>query len=405
MKNRFVGNSIFLILSRILPQALNLLFLAILADALSLEEFGKFTVLNSIVLLGNAFTTMGVDVALIRDLRPGTQNQLIPASFWIQTFASLIWIFFCIFTAAFTHAGPELPLIHLSLFPMAWMTVCGGVYRAYQRMDLMIWRNLSSLVFLTGLAPVLYLFPANVFSATCLFVAAHFGAAFLTSVFLPSAGARFTFSWRPVWANIKAMWRSSWRLALFNPIGVLTLRTGIFGVALGAGNAAAGWFSTSLRIIEALKTFHFSTTNSLMPAIAREAEGQRSPKTGFFAITLLWSILAVVVIRAFGLPLLTFIFGPNYAGAYPLLLVMSWSLIPHTVTVFCTMLLVMKGRESEALKANLAGLASALVFYTALILKSGLAGAAAAFVLTESFLAAWIGAIVFLHRERVRLHD
>ena len=56
MISRLQRNSLHLLLARITTQALSILFIALLARRLGVADFGQFTFIAAIILLGNTFT-------------------------------------------------------------------------------------------------------------------------------------------------------------------------------------------------------------------------------------------------------------------------------------------------------------------------------------------------------------
>ncbi len=60
-------NSTWLLLARLTAQALAILFIAITARKLGLDDYGHFAFIASILLIGNTFTNFGTDTFLIRD--------------------------------------------------------------------------------------------------------------------------------------------------------------------------------------------------------------------------------------------------------------------------------------------------------------------------------------------------
>jgi O-antigen/teichoic acid export membrane protein len=67
-ENSVRQNSFWLLFSRLTAQGLAILFIALIARRLGVDDFGQFTFIGAVVLIGNTFTHFGANTYIIREL-------------------------------------------------------------------------------------------------------------------------------------------------------------------------------------------------------------------------------------------------------------------------------------------------------------------------------------------------
>src|SRR5688572_24366 len=85
-------NSLWILISRVITQALSVVFIALVARRLGTGVFGQFTLLAATVYIGNVFTTFGTDALLIREI--ARQEKFAPLAstvLWVQISLSVLW--------------------------------------------------------------------------------------------------------------------------------------------------------------------------------------------------------------------------------------------------------------------------------------------------------------------------
>jgi O-antigen/teichoic acid export membrane protein len=85
---------------------------------------------------------------------------------------------------------------------------------------------------------------------------------------------------------------------------------------------------------------------------------------------------AAALIAAFGGDLVTFVFGPAFTGAGPVLAVMGWLVLVRIVEGALAQALTVQDRQTQALAAHAAGLAVNIALTVVLLPRVGLVGAA-----------------------------
>lgn len=388
-------NSFRLALARFGAQALNLLFVVFAARRLGTTDFGYFSFLAALLLLGNTFTTFGTDTLLIRELaRAGTTTDLLPRVFNLQITLSVLWIgIILLFTS-----DSLLFLFSFSLFPLALSSVASAVFRAFERMDL-YWQT----TLFGSLAQLIAaLFAWNI-ASLCLFATLGYVAAALISLAFCCASFP-TFRLFPL-LDFRPLLRLVLPFALLTLLSVLNQRLGLFSVTALLGERDAGYYSAAARLVEGLKLGHYAVLGALLPALSRAAQNARQAlRLSFFTLLGFSTLLSTAVTLA-APPLVTRLYGSAYMSSVEPLTILAWTLVPYTVSAFIAVELVSREHEVLLVKATAVSLGTFLALYFELITFFNLNGAAYAALAGEAlqaaiFILAWRKA----HKPPARLH-
>ena len=386
-------NSLWLLFARVLTQGLSIVFIAVAARNLGVKVFGHYTILASIVYLGNVFTTYGVDVMLIREIaRERRVTQLASTALWVQIYLSLLWcvIFFIgSFPFLTLEQAVTLFLYNLSLLPIAFYTVFSSVMRAFERMDLFMGLNLCNAL-LQVLGAIVFVKTYNDLLILCIWLVIAQVLTALVGIFLCKANVpAFSLKMSPVFSDVLELIRSRWRIALFLPLSLLSQRLNLFMLSSLSGDISTGWFSASARLVEGLKLGHFAVTNSLMPSMSRPASPQQQTIYTFSLYGLmLWSVVVAVIVTFMADPIIVLIYGTAFVPSVDVLKIIVWVLIPYTFSIYFSLTLIMRGAEALVLNANLICLIIAAGLYLFLIPRFGVHGAAWGTLATEILQAA-----------------
>ncbi|WKZ47503.1 MAG: oligosaccharide flippase family protein [Anaerolineales bacterium] len=378
-------NSLYLLLARLTAQGLALLFIAVIARRLGIADFGQFTFIAALLLLGNTFTNFGSDTFLIRELaRAGKPTDLIARALSLQLALSAVWIFATILL----RPNSLLLLYSFSLFPLALFSVATATLRAFERMDL-VW----TLSLVNGIVQLVAAFFSLDISTLCLYLLiGHFlTAAFSSVVCIASLPTFNLLSPR----NFYPLLKLTLPFAALTFLLVLSQRLGVLTVSALLGDSATGIFSSVVRVVDGLKLGHYAILGALLPVISRgTSESKQSFRKGFFLL------MGITLAMAIGLSIfprfiILILYGEKFTSAIPLLSLLGWSLIPYTVSSFISYDLIARGQEKTLVKATAISLAVFLVLYLWLIPAYNLHGAIYAALVGEI-----IQAIVFVIASR-----
>lgn len=387
-------NSLWILIARVSTQALGLVFVAVVARKLGVEVFGQYTVLASVVFIGNIFTTFGTDALIIRQIAQERQmTPLVSKALCLQICLSCVWCLVVTVIGVFLDSSLDfrtaLILYNLSLLPLSFYSVVSSVFRAMERMDLFMGLNLCGM--LLQMLGLMFLGEGQLHGLLVL-CSWLFVVQVITSLiglgmgwlYIPAFSLPVNFSLGEVFD----LARSGWRLALFYPIGLFSQRLNVFVLTAFSGNSVTGWYSASARLVEGLKLGHFSLLNGLMPEMSRpiSAERKRMMTLSLYGLTA-WSFFVAVVVTLFANPIVAMIYGEAFKPSIMILKIIVWALVPYTFSSYFSVSLIMRGAEVVVLNANLICLVASVFLYVFLISAFGVHGAAWAALMLETLLA------------------
>lgn len=380
-------NSLWLLLARFGAQGMSVVFAALLARRLGAAGLGEFSILSSVVFLGNVLTTFGTDSLLIREIARMRRAafSLVSTSFWIQVSLSILFI-----SAVFlwNEGSPALPLYALSLLPLALTSVYSAVLRGFERMDLYLCLNLAAaaLQLACGIA-VLLLHADLVGLVALLLVCQVITAALAWRLGRNWIGLRFV---RRAPQLLGPTVRLVLPFALLTTCSLLFQRMGLLTLGAWSTADATGWFSAAARIVEALKIVPQALLGALFPMLARRAEQSRLLPFGRASLRLsvAFCLVAALGSSLLASPLILLIYGEGFLLAAHALQILAWGLVPYAVTATLSLELVAQGREWSALRGTLAGGLFAALLFALWVPHFGLTGACWASLTAESFQAA-----------------
>lgn len=361
---RIQVNSAWLLLARIVVQFQTVLLTVLVARRLGEAAFGQYSLIASLIFLGNVLTTFGTDTLLIRQVARAGNTDIpeVRAALHIQVaFSALTVAAIWMWTAGHIQASPEgfitLRLYSLSLFPLAFFSVFSSILRGLERMDLAllaslgtagmqlvaVWLALQARSGLTGLMEALL--AVQVFAmAFCYFL-------------LKVAAPAFTFHLNVEVQILARLLRAAWPLAALSVLGVAYQRLGVFALSSLGSDAQTGLYSAAARVIEALKLGHIAVLGALLPALARlqEQPGKAREARRLFRNTA-WGLLGLGLFGAAGAfllagPLVNLLYGARYVTAIPALRTLAWLLLPYSLSSAFAVEMVAKKREKRVMIA------------------------------------------------------
>jgi O-antigen/teichoic acid export membrane protein len=398
-------NSLWLLLGRVGGQGLLVLFVALVARYLGEVGLGQYALVTAVILLGNVFTTFGLDTLLIREVAARRSQAGSMAQFPLPLMALLVQLVLSgLFIGGVWLVAGRLPgqapvtltalkLYSLSLLPLALATVYSAILRGYERMDLYTLYTLVAAGLQTAGAFVLLAAGGGLVALISWLllvqgITAVFAAA-LSYWTIPQLSLRHTVEW----SNLRRTLYLAWPLALLMVLAVLHQRLGIFALSFLAGDAETGWFSAAAKVIEVAKMGHYAFFGALFPVAARAAAhsynrlpptAYRLPDTDYRLPFLLVLTGLLVLLLTIGVgPLIGLLYGPGYEPSATALSLLAWSLLPYTIGAKLSLELVASGRERTVLNAVALTLAISLLLYLLLIPSLGLLGACWAVILGE----------------------
>lgn len=416
LSSGLMKNILWLVVSRFGTQGLMVAFTLVLARRLGSTAFGTYAFFAAMIFIGNALTTFGTDMLLIREIAARNDlSQLFPALV-IQLglsggFIAVTWAVAPLIPNQTPESVLGLQIYSLALMPLAFFSVFTTALRGKQRMDSYMVLNL--LVSALQLV-VVWIFVRRGNSVTWLaelLVMVQCAGAVFGGLVCATQIPGFWKYWHYSWHQTASLMRHSAPIALIALIGILYQKISVYMVSTLAGPTATGWFSAGLRVIEASKTIHMAVFTALFPIMAQAAvitqpvvaEERQShlPWQGAFKqswLLLLAGAVAIsLVIFFFAGTITQVLYGPEYAPAQLGLQLLSFILIPFTVNTFFSLVILADHREQTVMYVQLAGLATLVGLNSWLIPLRGIAGASLAFLLAET-----VQTLLYLSPRKIR---
>ena len=404
-------NILWLIISRFGTQGLMVLFTLVLARRLGSAEFGVYALLAAVIFVGNALTTFGTDMLLIREIAGQNDlSQLVPALL-IQLvlsagFILLVWAAAPLLPNQSPAGVLGLKIYSLALVPLAFFSVFTAVLRGKQRMNLYTVLNLTASTLQLAAVWVLIRPGGSIVLLAEVLFMVQCAAALLGGMLCAVKISGFWKSWHSSRQEVIGLVQRSAPIALIALISILYQKISIYMISAYAGPAPTGWFSAGLRMLEAAKTVHLAVFTALYPAMASAfavSVGKMEsviqvPWKGSFQQTwkllLLGSTAAALGLYFFAAPLIQILFGAEYAPAIGGLRILAWIMIPFTINTFSSLSSLAHNEEQVVLRVQSAGLAALILLNAWSIPRWGINGACLGLVAAETaqsflFLARW----------------
>lgn len=374
---RLLKNIGWTVLSRIGTQGLAVLSNILLARYLGQEGFGEYAFISSILLIGNAFSTFGTDMILIRSLASGENLFTLADGFLLQLLLSLLYIAGVFAAALFISVPLSLRIYIFALFPFALFTIFNINLRARQEM-----RSFSLLQFAAVFAQMLAVFTLLIFRAdmntfAIFMLIAHTSTALFAFVFRSSR----SILWRFSLPGAFALMRNSASLAVIGTLRLVYEKITIGILPQLAGLSATGIFSVSSRLTDAGKLGHLSAFTAMYPEMARDVDFGRQMK-GLRSLLGL-AFLISVFIFIFAQTIVDILFGAEFISSVQPLQIMIWVIIPYVLVTYTSLGLVALGYERPVLYSLLTALFVLLLSFVCFTSAFGLRGAAFAVLLSE----------------------
>lgn len=380
MQTNLRKNSFWLLLARLTAQGLAILFTAIIARKLGVNDFGHFAFIASIILIGNTFSNFGTDTFLIREIaHAGQVTEIAAQSLALQLLLSALYCAAMIF-----YRNTPLLLYSLALFPLALFSVNNALLRALNRMDLFWLLSLAN-----GIVQVIAAYFSSDVLTLCLFLL--IGQCLLSALSILICSASLPhFSLLPL-KDFRPIFKWILPFAALTILLVLIQRLGVLSVSTLLGDSATGLFSSSARIVDGLKFGHYAILGALLPALSRGTPDSWQSFRKAFLLLMTASLVFAIALVVFANPIITILYGKEFFPAVPQLRLLSWTLLPYTISSFISYNLIARGLEYTLVKATVISLIIYAVLYLWLIHSTGLSGAIWATLIAEC-----LQAVVFI---------
>jgi O-antigen/teichoic acid export membrane protein len=386
MNKALQKNILWTVTSRFGSQILAITSNVLLARYLGAVGFGEYAFISAIVMIGNAFSTFGTDMVLIRRISSRRNYSDLGSALMMQLLISLIFIIGIFVFYSIFPVTSSLLIYSFSLIPLAFFTVFTIVLRGAQEMQ-----SFSILHFLSAIlqllaALLLILGNGNVMQLAIFLLIAQILVSLFGLILCIARIDKFPSHWKFSWAKTSLLFRESFPMAVIGTLRLVYEKIAISILPLLAGVQMTGWFSASVRVMDAAKLGHLSALTAIYPEMARD--GKFVARQNGFGLLLFAAGCISLVISFFAQQIILVLFGDQFISAIQPLSILAWMLPPYFVVSYCSLLFVAIEMERPVLFSLIASLLLMLTLLITLIPPYGLRGAAISLLSAECFQAA-----------------
>jgi len=396
---RIVKNAFFGIGGSVIGGLVFLATVLIIAHAVSVREFGKYSFVLAFAMLVNNVADSGLPRMLVREVAKDREGFVPIAG---ATF-SLIWVIsgaMCLLVClivSFLHFGTD---VKISVIVMSFATLAtfhgagyAAVLRAFEDNELVHFGFVLHKVFLFGFV---YLSIKLHFELLG-FVVAHLIASVFLWNFYHLMVSRFC-ARVPLYFNIplwKMLVRSSLPLGGGVMLRQLAFQLDILVLTWMTNLTAVGLFSGPYRISMALRIIPQTLSIPLFPLYSRTAHLSPTRFEEVYRMSLKFFLLISIPVASFFMawsePILKIALGPKYLPAIPAMQLLGLGLIPFFLSTLFQYLFAALDEQKRFLASTCVGSGLRLLLLFLLIPSFGFIGPAIAFLCAETVIVSiWI---------------
>lgn len=373
ISNRSYQQSVVLTVGTVVNSVLGLVFYILVARRLELGDFGYFSFLLAVGMLGADLCDFGMGTSIIKFIKE-LDFRSVSSVVFIQRLVMAIFLLGLALIAGQFYPADFLisAMVAISLLFLSQFTQSLLAWQAFwQYVAANIFGNLVRLCLLA----LLWTGPLTAGSAILSFAGANFLAAILAFSFIAVKIRKFPFNF----SDLPVVWRkitkfSNW-LGLSFGLSAISSRIDIPLIFFLGGPLQAGIYSSASKLV------------SVFPQVAAAVEGVFAPKYSakenlakhqkdylLFAVVLAVCLLALV---PFSEGLVSLVFGSKYLASIGVLqILLVASALFFLAGPFSTAVLYKFGQSRYHLVASTVGLFTSLLFYFLLVPTLGAIGAA-----------------------------
>jgi O-antigen/teichoic acid export membrane protein len=328
---KYLQNTSWLLGEKILRMIVGLFVGVWVARYLGPEQFGALAYVGSFVGLFLAFSSLGLDGVVVRELvkYPDKLNELIGTSFVLKIVGALGAVLLLIFVTHFISVTDEAK-VFIFIFSISM------VFQAFNVIDLSFQSKVQSkyvtyantvAFLLTSLIKVFLIITASplIFFVIVTVLDSAFVAIGLVYFYKNNYGS--IFHWRCKWAVAKKLLSYSWPLIFSGSVLMIQARIDQVMINNFLGSEAVGHYSVALRLIEVFGFLPMLLKSSLYPSIVNAKKVSvslyQARLLNFYRLNFLIFLLVATPIFLFGEILVVSLYGAEYEAAGVLLVLMS----------------------------------------------------------------------------------
>ncbi len=364
-------------ISRFATQALSVLTNLMLARSLGVAGFGEFAFISSVIWVGNAVTTFGSDMLLIRKISAQKDYSEISSSLALQLIISILFIVIAILFSSLT----TLRVFIFALIPLSFFTISTIALRGTNQID-----GYSQLHFIFAFlqfisASIIAIMQANILQLVFLLLLAHILSALIGLLFCIIKIPHFIKNLFIFPNKIFSLARQSFIIGIIGSLRLLYERLAITIFPFLADLSTTGLLSASVRVMDATKLGYIAIFTPLYPEMARDKK-MLSHQTGL-RLLLLSATFASLIIFLTAKYVIQFLFGVEFESATSALQILAWTLPFYVIVSYYSLGFLAIELEKPVLIALAISLLGLLIMLMVLNQLYGLVGGALAVLSAE----------------------
>ena len=401
-------NTAWLTAARLGSQFLLLLFTILVARRMGETGLGGYAYMGAVIFIGNVFSTFGTDMLLMREVAARRDFSLLSPAAILQLalsafFVGLVLFFFPLLPGQGPQFIAAVKLYSLALFPLAIYTICSAVLRGMEFMQPYMWLNLLLAGLQASLAWWLIRPDSSFLDLSWILLTVQLVVALLAVGYCRLRIPGFSLIRRFSYSSVSNLFLASAPLAIVAIVKILYQKITLILLSHLQGISDTGWFSAAMRTVEASQFVHIALLGALFPIMSFAfLSGSQVSRENRKALAASWWFLLAVGISAavllffFSTPLISLVFGEEFTPSILALRILAWLMIPFSINIFLSALLISARQERLVLTIFLASLVILVMLDLLLIPAFGLVGACIAALVSES-----IQAVIFIYTRSI----
>ena len=395
-------NTFWLLLGRLGSQGLMIVFTIVIARRLGEVGLGQYSLMAAVIFAANTLSTFGTDLLIIREIASTRNYSFVMPALVMQLGISLLLMSVVFITAPMlpnqsSEATVALQIYSFALFPLSVYTVLGSVLRGKERMDLFAFLSVTVMIIQVIGTLLIIQINTSIIALSLMLLGIQIIAAVLAIMFSLSSLSGIIIGEKLSSKSILKLMRSSYPIALFGFVSVVYQKLSLYSVSTLSGAALAGWFSATLRIVEAPKVAHVALLGALYPTMSQAKSQQYNVQniaSSSRVFSLSWKVLILiaglltVILFLFAEPVILLIYGSRFLPSVTALKILAWIFIPFTVSQYLSIRFLAIGEENKIVFALIISILVLTSLCMLWIPKWGIVGASWATLVAETVQAA-----------------
>jgi O-antigen/teichoic acid export membrane protein len=387
---RYLKNTLWLFSEKITKMGINFFVIILLTRYLGPENYGLLSYSQSLVGIFVAFSTLGLEVILVRELTKNKNKSdvILGTAFALKLFVSVISIFIVLLINLNSHDTESVILTNIIVFSLLFQSLNLGIETYFQANILSRLTSISNMVVtiissLTKIgliyleADLVYFAYVLVFDSFLIFV----GYAYIFYNQKKSVGP-LKYDGQLAIYFIK----TSWPLLMVAMAVFLYTKIDLIMIKHLVDNESVGNYMAAVKVSEIFYFIPLLITQSIFPKIVEVKQRNEDEYFELLEKTykyLIWSTIPLAFgVFIFSDMIVTILYGDQYTQASSILRVLSFAVILNAIGAITTKVLYVENYERKYLYRSLLGMCVNIVLNFLLIGLYGAFGAAISTIIT-----------------------